>query len=99
MTHLVSLQYQTLRRLVTHQVLSLLAQWAQTNPTNQVSLFGMINLRAPLFPFAMLLLDLVQAGPGAVLVGATGIVAAHAYFFAKIVSDDVFIHYLSYSLC
>lgn len=54
--------------------------------THSVSLFGMIQLPAPYFPFALLLLDLIQAGPDYALKGFTGVVAAHAYVFASIVS-------------
>lgn len=48
--------------------------------SHRVSLFGLINLKAPYFPFALVLLDLIQGGPGYALQAITGIVAAHAYF-------------------
>ncbi|SGY21890.1 BQ5605_C016g08289 [Microbotryum silenes-dioicae] len=59
--------------------------WAQTNAQNRVSLFGIINLPAPYFPFALILLDLVQAGPSLAIQSATGVVAAHAYYFLAVV--------------
>ncbi|SCV72052.1 BQ2448_4746 [Microbotryum intermedium] len=67
--------------------------WAQTNaqnrcvikPSSQVSLFGIINLPAPYFPFALILLDLVQAGPSLAIQSATGVVAAHVYYFLTVV--------------
>ncbi|KDE09166.1 hypothetical protein MVLG_00488 [Microbotryum lychnidis-dioicae p1A1 Lamole] len=59
--------------------------WAQTNAQNRVSLFGIINLPAPYFPFALILLDLVQAGPSLAIQSATGVVAAHAYYFLAVI--------------
>ncbi|KAK4047239.1 hypothetical protein OIV83_005543 [Microbotryomycetes sp. JL201] len=59
--------------------------WGQVNATSRVSLFGMINLPAPYFPFALVLLDILQAGPDYALQAFTGIVAAHAYVFASII--------------
>ncbi|GAA5908190.1 hypothetical protein JCM6882_005968 [Rhodosporidiobolus microsporus] len=55
--------------------------WGQTNPTNRVSLYGIVNIPAPYFSFAMLGMDLLNGGPPAVLVSFTGMVAAHAYYF------------------
>ncbi|GAA5999687.1 hypothetical protein JCM10207_005869 [Rhodosporidiobolus poonsookiae] len=59
--------------------------WAQNNPTNQVSLYGIITIPAVFFPFAMLGMDLLNGGPGAVLVSFTGMVAAHLYYFLSVV--------------
>ncbi|GAA5820802.1 hypothetical protein JCM11251_003167 [Rhodosporidiobolus azoricus] len=62
--------------------------WGQTNPTNRVSLYGIVNIPAPYFSFAMLGmellnegLDLLNGGRPAVLVSFTGMVVAHAYYF------------------
>ncbi|KAI5476181.1 hypothetical protein MNV49_000342 [Pseudohyphozyma bogoriensis] len=62
-------------------LLGLTHLWAQTNPTNKVSLFGLITMPAPYFPFALLGIDLVKGGPGAALFGFTGVAAAHVYYF------------------
>ncbi|KAK4048283.1 hypothetical protein OIO90_005902 [Microbotryomycetes sp. JL221] len=59
--------------------------WAQVNSGNRVSLFGMINLPAPYFPFALILLDVLQAGPQLAMQAFTGIIAAHAFVFASII--------------
>ncbi|KPV75039.1 uncharacterized protein RHOBADRAFT_6599, partial [Rhodotorula graminis WP1] len=59
--------------------------WAQVNSMNQVNLYGILTLPAPYFPFAMLGMDLLQGGPGAVLRSFTGMVAAHAYYFIAVV--------------
>ncbi|KAL8277549.1 hypothetical protein RQP46_009981 [Phenoliferia psychrophenolica] len=55
--------------------------WAQTNATAQVSLFGLINMPAPYFPFALLGIDLVKGGPSYALQSFTGLAAAHAWYF------------------
>lgn len=55
--------------------------WAQTHPNQQVSLFGLINMPAPYFPFAMIGIDLVRAGPQTALQAFTGLASAHLYFF------------------
>ncbi|GAA6043468.1 hypothetical protein JCM8097_000726 [Rhodosporidiobolus ruineniae] len=59
--------------------------WGQTNPTNRVSLYGIINIPAPYFPFAMLGMDLLNGGPPAVLQSFTGMAAAHAYYFLSVI--------------
>ncbi|GAA5983789.1 hypothetical protein JCM10908_005928 [Rhodotorula pacifica] len=59
--------------------------WAQTNSTRQVNLYGLINVPAPYFPFAMLGFDLLNGGPGAVLRSFTGMVAAHAYYYISVI--------------
>ncbi|POY75076.1 hypothetical protein BMF94_1705 [Rhodotorula taiwanensis] len=59
--------------------------WAQANSTRQVNLYGLINVPAPYFPFAMLGFDLLNGGPGAVLRSLTGLVAAHAYYYIAVI--------------
>lgn len=51
----------------------------------RVNLYGILTLPAPYFPFAMLGMDLLNGGPGAVLCSFTGMVAAHAYYFLAVV--------------
>lgn len=55
--------------------------WAQANPNQQVSLFGLINMKAVYFPFALIGIDLVSKGPQAALQAFTGLVSAHIYWF------------------
>ncbi|BGP16739.1 hypothetical protein JCM10213_009156 [Rhodosporidiobolus nylandii] len=59
--------------------------WAQASPTNRVSLYGILTLPAVYFPFALLGMDLLNGGPMAVVTSATGIVAAHAYYFLSVI--------------
>ncbi|GAA5970471.1 hypothetical protein JCM21900_003139 [Sporobolomyces salmonicolor] len=59
--------------------------WGQTNPTNNVSLYGLITVPAPYFSFALLGVDLLNGGPRAMLVSFTGMVAAHAYHWLSVV--------------
>ncbi|GAA5862911.1 hypothetical protein JCM8547_003618 [Rhodosporidiobolus lusitaniae] len=66
-------------------MLAVIHLWGQTNPTNRVSLYGIVNIPAPYFPFAMLAMDLLNGGPPAVLVSFTGMVAAHAYYFLSVI--------------
>lgn len=56
----------------------------------RVNLYGIITIPAPYFPFAMLGMDLLNGGPGAVLRSFTGMVAAHAYYFLSTVRSDSF---------
>ncbi|TNY23589.1 Der1-like family-domain-containing protein [Rhodotorula diobovata] len=65
--------------------LAIIHLWAQTNAMHQVNLYGILTLPAPYFPWAMLAMDLLQGGPGAALRSFTGMVAAHAYFFAAVI--------------
>lgn len=41
---------------------------------------------APYFPFALLAIDLVKAGPGLAIQSFTGIAAAHLWFFLTTVT-------------
>ncbi|GAA6005995.1 Dfm1p [Rhodotorula paludigena] len=66
-------------------MLAVVHLWAQANATNQVNLYGILTLPAPYFPFAMLGMDLLNGGPGAVLCSFTGMVAAHAYYFLAVI--------------
>ena len=52
----------------------------------RVSLFGLINMRAVYFPFAMIGIDLVRAGPQTAIQAFTGLASAHLYFFLTSVS-------------
>ncbi|KAK4703146.1 hypothetical protein P7C70_g3072, partial [Phenoliferia sp. Uapishka_3] len=47
----------------------------------RVSLFGLINMPAPYFPFALLGIDLVKGGPSYALQAFTGLASAHAWYF------------------
>ena len=60
--------------------------WGQTNPTSSVSLFGIVNVPAPWFSFAMLAIDTLNGGQRALVASATGLVAGHAYYFLTEVS-------------
>lgn len=64
--------------------------WGQTNPTASVSLFGLINVPAPWFSFAMLGMDALNGGLGALIRSATGLVAGHAYYFLTEVRPQPF---------
>lgn len=64
--------------------------WAQTHPNQQVSLFGLINMPAPYFPFAMIGIDLVRAGPQTALQAFTGLASAHLYFFLTSVRPPLY---------
>lgn len=60
--------------------------WAQTNPTAQVSLFGLVNIPAPFFPWSMLAMDLLNGGPWTAVQSFTGLASAHLYYFLTEVS-------------
>ena len=53
---------------------------------DRVSLFGLINMKAVYFPFALIGIDLVSKGPQAALQAFTGLVSAHIYWFLTSVS-------------
>ncbi|CAO1613117.1 unnamed protein product [Parajaminaea phylloscopi] len=57
--------------------------WARNNPTASVSLFGLVSCPAPLLPYAYLLFDLLRGGPGMAVQSATGILAAHIYYYLQ----------------
>ncbi|PWO01331.1 DER1-domain-containing protein [Tilletiopsis washingtonensis] len=71
-----------LRSSVLHSPLNhaLTYLWARANPHGSTSLFGFVTIPAKFLPYAMLALDLLQGGPDALILGATGLVGAHAYF-------------------
>lgn len=48
---------------------------------NSVSLFGLIQMKAPYFPFAMIGIELVRGGPTAAMRAFTGVASAHLYYF------------------
>lgn len=53
---------------------------AQDNPNMQVSYF-IVTFSIKWLPYVMLLMTFVMASPGQALIQATGLVAAHAYYF------------------
>ncbi|GAA5882689.1 hypothetical protein JCM16303_006545 [Sporobolomyces ruberrimus] len=59
--------------------------WGQTNPTGRVSLYGLLQIPAPYFSLALLGMDLLNGGTGAVIISLTGLVSAHAYYYLSVV--------------
>lgn len=54
---------------------------ADSRSLHSVSLFGLIQMRAPYFPFALIGIELVRGGPIAALRSFTGLASAHLYYF------------------
>lgn len=63
-------------------LIALIHLWARANTTTKVSLFGLISIPSTLYPPALLALDFVQGGPELFYSGLTGLLVAHAYWFA-----------------
>ncbi|GAA5915385.1 uncharacterized protein JCM6883_006820 [Sporobolomyces salmoneus] len=59
--------------------------WGQTNPSGRVSLYGLLQIPAPYFSLALLGMDLLNGGTGAVIVSLTGMVSAHLYHYFSVV--------------
>lgn len=59
--------------------------WARANPHSSMSFFGLINTPARYVPYAYLFIDLVQGGMPIAIQSATGLMAAHIYYFLKTV--------------
>lgn len=63
-------------------LIALVHLWARANPTTKVSLFGLVSIPSTLYPLALLFLDFIQGGPEALYSGLSGLLVAHAYWFA-----------------
>ena len=55
--------------------------WAVQIPNAQVSLFGLVRLRAKFLPYVNLLIDLIVGGPMYALESATGLAAGDIWFY------------------
>ncbi|KAG8998729.1 hypothetical protein FRB94_006707 [Tulasnella sp. JGI-2019a] len=56
---------------------------SRLNPEAPMSIFGLINIKALYFPFALLGLDVLNGGPAAAIVSLTGIVAGHVWYMLE----------------
>ncbi|QRV81744.1 Derlin-2 [Ceratobasidium sp. AG-Ba] len=61
-------------------IMLLVYRSAKANPDGQVSLFGLVSIKNAYFPFVLLVFDLINGGPGALVQSLTGVVASHAWF-------------------
>ncbi|KAH8918103.1 DER1-domain-containing protein [Atractiella rhizophila] len=61
----------------------LLYLWSRASPYSSISFFGFVTIPAPYAPYAMLGLDLVQAGIPTALQGLTGIAAGYAWWWFR----------------
>ncbi|GAA6021898.1 hypothetical protein JCM11491_004785 [Sporobolomyces phaffii] len=59
--------------------------WGQTNQSGRVSLYGLLQIPAPYFSLALLGMDLLNGGVGAVVISLTGMASAHAYYYLSVV--------------
>lgn len=48
-----------------------------------MSIFGLLTVKALYFPFALIFLDLIQAGPQAAIVSLTGVMAGHIWYMLE----------------
>lgn len=48
-----------------------------------MSIFGLLTIKALYFPFALVALDLIQAGPAAAMISLTGVVAGHIWYMLE----------------
>ncbi|KAG8946801.1 hypothetical protein FRC04_011457 [Tulasnella sp. 424] len=53
------------------------------SPDTPMSIFGLITIKALYFPFALVALDLIQAGPAAAMISLTGVVAGHIWYMLE----------------
>ncbi|KAG8900482.1 hypothetical protein FRC00_012708 [Tulasnella sp. 408] len=53
------------------------------SPDTPMSIFGLLTIKALYFPFALIALDLIQAGPAAAMVSLTGVVAGHIWYMLE----------------
>lgn len=58
---------------------------------HSVSLFGLINMKAPYFPFALIGMELIQGGPMPAIRAFTGLACAHLYYFLTSVRTSPFV--------
>jgi len=66
--------------LLQPMILALAYTFSQDNPNTNVTIF-VITFAAKYLPYALLLMSLVMAGPGAAKLQITGLLAAHLYDF------------------
>ncbi|BEJ12501.1 hypothetical protein CspHIS471_0209610 [Cutaneotrichosporon sp. HIS471] len=55
--------------------------WARENPTAKVDIFGLISIPTRIYPFVIIALDVVQAGPRGALLSLMGILTGHFWWF------------------
>jgi len=57
--------------------------WSRAYRSASVNIFGIVNVRAPLLPYAYIALDVLMAGPHAGIQSGTGILAAYAIHYIR----------------
>ncbi|KAK0522404.1 hypothetical protein OC835_006582 [Tilletia horrida] len=57
--------------------------WSRAYRNESVNIFGVVNVRAPLLPYAYLVLELLMGGPHPMMQAATGILAAYAIHYIR----------------
>ncbi|CAD6901241.1 unnamed protein product [Tilletia controversa] len=57
--------------------------WSRAYRSNSVNLFGVVNVPAPLLPYAYLVLDVLMGGPHTAIQSGTGILAAYAIHYIR----------------
>jgi len=56
---------------------------SRLNPDAMVSILGLLTVKAIYFPFALLAMDLIQAGPQAAMVSLTGVMVGHLWYILE----------------
>ncbi|GAA5942197.1 uncharacterized protein JCM15063_002040 [Sporobolomyces koalae] len=69
--------------LFTPFLMAIVHLWGQTNPSGRVSLYGLLQIPAPYFSLALLGMDLLNGGVGAMVVSLTGMASAQLYYYAS----------------
>lgn len=64
-------------------LLGIVHYWGQSNAAQQVSLYGIVNIPAKFFSFALLALDVISAGPAGAAAGFIGIIAAQGLYYLR----------------
>ena len=64
-------------------LMSLCYIWSKLNPNAQINLYGMIQVSGAVFPFAMVLMEIVQGG--SIRLNLLGILVGHLYVYFKMI--------------